>query len=559
MSSLETSVTLDDVLTVVKSKRVPLAPELAGYLLLAIADATLPTDGALEPPSIYISDEGTVAIVRTRKEAAASTDDVERSIRSTLLALLEASGSQTPALGAIARKKETAGLADMLRELEAALIPANRAAGRRALARMSREVKRVTQGVGRNASAPPPAPAPKPSSSPPPSGSDDVDNLLSSFEVAGAETDKAISKELKAMVGLEPTPPPPAGPIGRPSDSLPLSPKPPVSSEPPSSSSRRSSIPPPSSSSRDGVEDLLALAESSAPVSTRSSKPPPAVAKRSSFPPQSVDEVKAIAAKQRVPFPSNDPTPRPPRSLTPAGYDEPRAPKTAMALVLLAIGALVAAAVVLIRMSPGFLVGRTAEQVDKERREHEALVAERNAKEAAQRCHATVVVSSAPSGAEVLLRVGQAPVDVERMPVGTRLEFVATAEGYAPKRTVVPAGAAWDNGADGKPRYEVAVQLDPSKSKGVDPWPVGEPGTEVGGKGAPGTVHVVATPKGAELWLLAGIGPDAKLEQLRCDADVEILVAGPSAKRTRLKASAKEVESAPLDASGAKTLTLVVK
>ena len=36
-------------------------------------------------------------------------------------------------------------------ELEAALIPVNRAAGRRALARLAREVKRVTLGVGRNA------------------------------------------------------------------------------------------------------------------------------------------------------------------------------------------------------------------------------------------------------------------------------------------------------------------------------------------------------------------------------------------------------------------------
>ena len=41
--------------------------------------------------------------------------------------------------------------------------------------------------------------------------------------------------------------------------------------------------------------------------------------------------------------------------------------------------------------------------------------------------------------------MGQAPVDIDHMPVGARLEFVATAEGYAPKRTVVPAGYVWPN------------------------------------------------------------------------------------------------------------------
>jgi hypothetical protein len=138
--------------------------------------------------------------------------------------------------------------------------------------------------------------------------------------------------------------------------------------------------------------------------------------------------------------------------------------------------------------------------------------------------------------AEVLLREGQAPVDVEKMPVGARLEFVATAEGYAPKRVVVPAGASWDTGSDGKPRFEAAVQLDKSRAKAGanDPWPAGEPGSEVGGQGPPGTVRVVASPRGAEVWLLAGIGPEARIEQLRCDKDLDVLLAGPTTFRKRL-------------------------
>ena len=82
-----------------------------------------------------------------------------RACAAILAKLLDASGSATPALTASARRKAGAGLPALVAELEAALIPVNRAAGRRALARLAREVKRVTLGVGRNASVPPPCAA----------------------------------------------------------------------------------------------------------------------------------------------------------------------------------------------------------------------------------------------------------------------------------------------------------------------------------------------------------------------------------------------------------------
>jgi hypothetical protein len=162
----------------------------------------------------------------------------------------------------------------------------------------------------------------------------------------------------------------------------------------------------------------------------------------------------------------------------------------------------------------------------------------------------------------VLLHAGQAPVDVEKMPVGTRLEFVATAEGYAPKRVVVPAGAMWDHDADGKPRFETAVQLDRSNVRvgGNDPWPSVEPGSEVGGQGPPGTVHVVATPHGAEVWMLAGMGPEARIEQLACDRDLDVLVAGPTTFRRRLRVPARDFAiEAPQGAAPAKTVTRMAR
>jgi hypothetical protein len=197
-------------------------------------------------------------------------------------------------------------------------------------------------------------------------------------------------------------------------------------------------------------------------------------------------------------------------------------------------------------LKPGFFTGRTVEKIAQEKAAAEAARQKALATQQAMACKVTLAVTDVPTNAEVLLREGQAPVDVERMPVGTRLEFVATADGFAPKRTVVPAGMAWDTGTDGKPRFEVAVQLDKSsgKPKG-DPWPPGEPGSEVGGKGPPGTVHLVATPRGAEVWLLAGLGPAARVEALPCDQDIDVLVAGPTTLRRRIHVPATSFAPGP--------------
>src|SRR5262245_5544101 len=86
MSSLETSVTLEDVFAVVEAKRVPLAPELAGYLTLEIADGTDAGSGNVDPKTVFISEEGTVALVRPKRDSI--TGDAEASIRALLTKLL---------------------------------------------------------------------------------------------------------------------------------------------------------------------------------------------------------------------------------------------------------------------------------------------------------------------------------------------------------------------------------------------------------------------------------------------------------------------------------------
>ncbi len=156
MSTLESSITLEDLFAVVAAKRVPLAPELAGYLVLGIADGTDAGTGPVDPKTVFISEEGTVALVRPKRDLVEG--DTEASVRALLARLLEASGSGTPALNTAATRRAGHGLPALVEELEAALIPVNRAAGRRALARLAREAKRVVHGIGRNASVPPPPP-----------------------------------------------------------------------------------------------------------------------------------------------------------------------------------------------------------------------------------------------------------------------------------------------------------------------------------------------------------------------------------------------------------------
>jgi hypothetical protein len=564
--ALDASVTLDEVLAVVGAKRVPLAPELAGYLVLELAEHADPHGGDVDAKSVFVSEEGTVALVKPRRDRASG--DAEASIRASLGRLLDASGSQTPALAVASKRKNGAGLTALAAELEAALIPVNRAAGRRALARLAREVKRVTLGVGRHTlpssplrpghrEAPPSAPqgdppparrsavssrfspeedptttrsqipseilkesAPAhwsempttefaPESRSPSSPEADVDSLIAQFGVSGgAEQQHAMA--LKAIAGLDPTPPP-APEFGR-----------------------RSAM---TGKGESDVEALLALHSEppGRPVAPTPTRPPPqptlGPGRRLDSPHPAAGHAQSADERQMPTQPSEL---RKARATLPSSPSSP--PRRG-------VGPLIVLAVVVIGAG-SYAIGRLRPDVFSRRAPPGASgsIAIRATEDMPPSCMGTLVVADVPQRAEVLLREGQAPVDIPRMPVGARLEFVATAESYAPKRVVVPAGGGWDNGPDGKPRFEAAVQLDPSRARAGsnDPWPAGEPGSAVGGEGAPGTVRVVASPRGAEVWMLAGIAPEARIEHLRCDQDIDVLLAGPTTYRKRLRVGATD-------------------
>ncbi|WP_437924419.1 hypothetical protein WMF37_36140 [Sorangium sp. So ce291] len=157
-------VTLDEVLAAAHARCASLVPETSGYLALAVGDATSRLPLRLDDRAVLLTTEGTVT-VRSRGEPVAPAE-AARLLRDLLARLLAASAGSMPNLAATARPRPKAEQDPdaVARELEAALIPVNRNAARRALARLARETLRARE-AGRlkraraEVQAAPPAPA----------------------------------------------------------------------------------------------------------------------------------------------------------------------------------------------------------------------------------------------------------------------------------------------------------------------------------------------------------------------------------------------------------------
>ena len=134
------SVTLSEVKRAAKAHRAPLAGESAGYLVLAIADQVLSAPRMVQGTDIQLTEDGGLRVLSGR---ASSDADAELALRRALESLLIVASSGSAALTRASRRTSGVGLSGLVRELEAALIPVNRAAARRALARIHRETARA--------------------------------------------------------------------------------------------------------------------------------------------------------------------------------------------------------------------------------------------------------------------------------------------------------------------------------------------------------------------------------------------------------------------------------
>ncbi|MFO0758792.1 MAG: hypothetical protein U0359_20035 [Byssovorax sp.] len=137
--------TLDEVFAAASIKAASLVPETSGYLALAIGDAGSRLPLALDERAVLLTTEGTVTL--NRRGEVVSPRVAARAMRDMLGRLLAVSVGTMPGLAGAARPRDESdrGVDGVIEEIEAALIPVNRAAARRALARLSRETLKAKE------------------------------------------------------------------------------------------------------------------------------------------------------------------------------------------------------------------------------------------------------------------------------------------------------------------------------------------------------------------------------------------------------------------------------
>jgi hypothetical protein len=138
------SVTLEEVLAAAAARAASLVPETSGYLALAVGDATSRLPFRVEDRSVTLTTEGSVVV--SRGSEVVPPGEAARVLRDMLSRLLARSVGTMPGLAAAGRTRDSERDTEaVVGELEAALIPVNRAAARRALARLARETLKAKE------------------------------------------------------------------------------------------------------------------------------------------------------------------------------------------------------------------------------------------------------------------------------------------------------------------------------------------------------------------------------------------------------------------------------
>ncbi len=133
------SVLIRDLVTAVQHGDAALVGESCGYIVLGAADLVVKNPRRVSSESLTLSEEGTVHL----DGPSCSSEEAERSLRVLLEQLLRLARTPCPNLKRVAERADCRGLALVVLELEAALVPVNRRAAKRSLARLARETKRA--------------------------------------------------------------------------------------------------------------------------------------------------------------------------------------------------------------------------------------------------------------------------------------------------------------------------------------------------------------------------------------------------------------------------------
>jgi hypothetical protein len=142
-------------------------------------------------------------------------------------------------------------------------------------------------------------------------------------------------------------------------------------------------------------------------------------------------------------------------------------------------------------------------------------------------------VSVTPPGAQIFVFIGRGPAMAKDLPVDAAHEFIVFDQGLRPSRAIVQKGAAWA-ATEAGPLYELAVQAQPAEPS-VGSSELGVPQTEAGaiGEGPTGTVRVITNPPAAKVYRFVGVGPSAHIPVPSIHEGQELIVYHPGYETRR--------------------------
>lgn len=190
------TVPLDALMQAFRQKRGKLPYEIGAFALLEACEQILASPTRIALDNVHVCEDGSI---RVEGGEAVSADEATRSLCTSLATVLVGAGPGVPPVMVdLVEQGPSTGdwaLTRLRDELEAALVPLNRAAARRVLSRMLREAQGEYQG-----------PRPKEHSVPAESLDAELDGLLGDLGIAAPEqAPPRLSAEALASAGEAPT------------------------------------------------------------------------------------------------------------------------------------------------------------------------------------------------------------------------------------------------------------------------------------------------------------------------------------------------------------------
>jgi hypothetical protein len=491
----ENEINVEQLEQQLKRKGIPLPFEIGAFIALEVCEQIVRAPVRVRKSNVWIGEVGEILI--EVEDAKIPEADAVRSTLSLLGDLLVCSAPGVPPMLLELVEQGPGGertLARLRDDLEACLLPLNRGATRRVLARLAREAQRV----GDRASA-------RPSGAPDANAlDDDLDDLLG---IGPGELPRAASP-LHAPVPAQP--PAAESPREAEREAEREVASRPAAEEPPAVAHKR--IPALSTAAQ-----LVSAAPPVAPVPKPRSPEPAFEVEAPAAPAAAVRASPAVAAPAQT---ARGPALRG-EDLLDAAPARPSGGFVIGGLFFLIAVVLAIAYLTLGQLGARRLLGLSVPDATQG-----PGAAPPSA--AAQPVSGELVVTSMPPRAQVFLFVGKGPALATDLPIGIAQEFVAITEGRAPTRAVIAPDATWEPG-QGQPRYELAMQLGASLSPGSEPE-LGEtqlPPRIGSPTGTLGTARVITAPPGARVYQLIGFTPGVRVAGLALDRDYELLISLP--------------------------------